>query len=101
MKQKHSSTSSSDVVKAGGAGGRRALLPEREVSSQPLTPLRRHRRQNRENRRTEKPCEAEIFRLVGTGSICYHRTSIPPYRPAREEPQSTHYHKDGGIGDLG
>src|SRR5712691_4281677 len=41
------------------------------------------------------------FTLVGTGSICYHRTSSPPCRPAREEPQSTHNHKDGGIGDLG
>src|SRR2546421_12748929 len=37
----------------------------------------------------------QIFRLVGTRSICYHRTSTPPCRPAREEPQSTHDDKDG------
>ena len=36
-----------DAGKAGGAGGRLALLPEREMSSQPLSPLRRCRRQNR------------------------------------------------------
>ena len=37
---------SRNAGKAGGAGGRRALLPEREVFSQPLPPLPRRRRPN-------------------------------------------------------
>src|SRR5437588_8795188 len=56
-----------DAGKAGGAGGRRALLPEREVSSQLLTPLRRRRRQNRKNRKTERPCcPLNIYKKTAT-----------------------------------
>ena len=42
--------------KAGGAGGRRALLPEREVPSHPFLFLCRRRRQNRHFGETKKPC---------------------------------------------
>ncbi len=44
-----------DGGNAGGAGGQLALLPEREVSSQPLSLPRRRRRQNREYGYPKKP----------------------------------------------
>src|SRR6266568_1664524 len=75
--------------KAGGAGGRRALLPEREVSSHPLFSSCRRRRQNRKSR----GCRRAASPPAGARGVLASPLFLLPPQAAKPEKQGV---QEGG-----